>query len=154
MIAEKEIRLDYDQQERDTYGKLLAYIYLLDGSFLNAEIIKQGYGRADKRLPFKYLKDFQNYEKEAHETKSGLWAAKPTAQEPKYARGFSMGAKNSNIYHNPNCALIRKVTFLDRKMFNSVKGAVNAGYFPAQFVSHLIIDIFFGNTPRKLHLDL
>jgi len=53
MIAEKEIRLDYDQQERNTYGKLLAYIYLLDGSFLNAEIIKQGYGRADKRLPFK-----------------------------------------------------------------------------------------------------
>lgn len=130
MIEGKEVRLEYDQQERNSYGQLLAYVYLLDGTFLNAEIIKQGYGRADTRLPFKYLKDFQNYEKEAQETKSGLWAAKPTSQEPKYTREFYMGAKNSNIYHKPNCALIRKVNPLDRKMFNSVKDAVNAGYVP------------------------
>jgi len=30
----------------DRYGRTLAYVYLEDGTFLNAEIIKQGYGFA------------------------------------------------------------------------------------------------------------
>jgi endonuclease YncB( thermonuclease family) len=39
-------RLEFDWQRRDKYNRLLAYVYLLDGTFLNAEIIKQGYGFA------------------------------------------------------------------------------------------------------------
>ena len=130
MVESKGVRLEYDEQAMNTNGQLLAYVYLMDGTFLNAEIIKQGYGRVDTRFPFKYLKAFRNYEMEAKETKSGLWGAKSTAKEPKYIREYYMGAKNSTIYHKPNCALIRKVNPLDRKMFNSVKDAVNAGYVP------------------------
>jgi len=36
--------------------------FLEDGTFLNAEIIKQGYGFAYTRFPFKYLNDFRRYE--------------------------------------------------------------------------------------------
>jgi endonuclease YncB( thermonuclease family) len=32
---------------------ILAYVYLMDGTFLNAEIIKQGYGFAYTKYPFK-----------------------------------------------------------------------------------------------------
>ena len=132
-IAEgKEVRLEYDKQERDGHGKLLAYVYLLDGTLLNAEIIKQGYGQVDSQVPFKYLKEFRNYKKEAREAKTGLWAAKSTKKEPKYIREYYMGAKNSTIYHKPNCSLIRKVNPLDRKMFNSVEDAVKAGYVPCK----------------------
>ena len=130
LVEGKEVRLEYDQQKQDPYGHPLAYVYLVDGTFLNAEIIKQGYGHVDSGLPFKYLKEFRNYEKEAQEAKLGLWAAKSPAKKPKYIREYYMGAKNSNIYHQPNCVLIRKVNPLDRKMFNSVKSAVNAGYVP------------------------
>jgi micrococcal nuclease len=73
MVEGKEVRLEYDWQRRDKYGRLLAYVYLLDGTFLNAEIIKQGYGFAYTRFPFKYLEDFRRYEKEARENKRGLW---------------------------------------------------------------------------------
>ena len=132
MVKGKKVRLEFDQQERDTSGQLLAYVYLVDGTFLNAEIIKQGYGRVDPLFPFKYLKEFRNYEKKAQGDKTGLWAAKAPAQEPKYIREYYMGAKNSTIYHQPNCTLIRKVNPLDRKMFNSVKAAVNAGYLPCK----------------------
>ena len=132
MAKGKEVRIEYDQPKRDTYGQLIAYVYLSDGTFLNAEIIKQGYGRVDLRLPFKYLENFRNYEKKAQDAKVGLWASKSTAQEPKYIREYYMGAKNSTIYHQPHCALIRKVNPLDRKMFNSVKDAANAGYVPCK----------------------
>ena len=73
MLEGKEVRLEYDWQQRDKYGRLLAYVYLTDGTFLNAEIVKQGYGYAYTKFPFKYLEQFKQYEKEARENKRGLW---------------------------------------------------------------------------------
>jgi micrococcal nuclease len=73
MVEGKKVKLEFDWQERDRYGRLLAYVYLLDGTFLNAEIIKQGYGSAYTRFPFKYLDEFREYEREARENKRGLW---------------------------------------------------------------------------------
>jgi micrococcal nuclease len=69
----KEVRLEYDWQKRDKYGRLLAYVYLMDGTFLNAEIIKQGYGFAYTHFPFKYLEEFRRFEREARENGRGLW---------------------------------------------------------------------------------
>jgi micrococcal nuclease len=51
----------------------LAYVYLTDGTFLNAEIIKHGYGFAYTKFPFKYLAEFRRYEREARENGRGLW---------------------------------------------------------------------------------
>jgi micrococcal nuclease len=133
MVEGKEVRLEYDQKPGDNkYGELFAYVYLNDGTFLNAEIIKQGYGRADTGFPFKYVKEFSHFEKEARKTKRGLWANISPRKEPKYTRERYMGAKDSTIYHLPTCALIRKVNPLDRRMFNSVKKAVDAGYVPCK----------------------
>ena len=73
MVDGKEARFEFDRQKRDRYGRLLAYVYLLDGTFLNAEIIKQGYGFAYTRFPFKYLEEFRRYEREARENRKGLW---------------------------------------------------------------------------------
>jgi len=53
--------------------RLLAYVYLIDGTFLNAEIIKQGYGFAYTRYPFKFMEELRLYEREAREKKRGLW---------------------------------------------------------------------------------
>ena len=75
MVDGKEVRCEFEKQRRDKYGRLLAYVYLLDGTFLNAEIIKQGYGFAYTRFPFKYSEEFRKYERTARENKKGLWGA-------------------------------------------------------------------------------
>lgn len=80
MVEGKNVRLTYDQQQRDDYGRLLAYVYLMDGTFLNAEIIKQGYGNAYTKFPFKYMEEFRQYEKEAREAKRGLWGDNPAKE--------------------------------------------------------------------------
>jgi len=67
------IKLEYDWQKIDKYDRILAYVYLEDGTFLNAEIIKQGYGNTYTRFPFKYMDEFREYEREARENKRGLW---------------------------------------------------------------------------------
>jgi micrococcal nuclease len=73
MIGGKEARLEFERQKRDRYGRLLAYVYLLDGTFLNAEIIKQGYGFAYTRFPFRHMEEFRRYERDARENRRGLW---------------------------------------------------------------------------------
>jgi micrococcal nuclease len=73
MVEGKRVRLEYDWQKRDKYKRLLAYVYVDDGTFLNAEIIKQGYGFAYTRFPFKYLEEFRQYETKARENMNGLW---------------------------------------------------------------------------------
>ncbi len=77
LVEGQEVRLAYDQQRRDKYDRTLAYAYLLDGTFLNAEIIRQGYGFAYTRFPFTYLKEFRMLEREAREAQRGLWGPSP-----------------------------------------------------------------------------
>lgn len=73
MVEGKKVRLEFDQNQRDRYGRLLAYVFLEDGTFLNAEIIKQGYGHAYTKYPFIYMEKFREYEREARLRKRGLW---------------------------------------------------------------------------------
>ncbi len=54
MAQGKPVRLEFDEQSYDVYGRTLAYVYLQDGSLLNAEIIRQGYGYAYTRFPFRF----------------------------------------------------------------------------------------------------
>ena len=48
------VRLETDPRvpDRDEQGDLLRYVYLEDGTLVNAEIIRQGYGRVDPTYPF------------------------------------------------------------------------------------------------------
>jgi micrococcal nuclease len=73
MVEGKKVRLEVDQNQRDRYKRLLAYVYLEDGTLLNAEIIKQGYGHTYTKFPFKYMHEFRQYEREARLMKRGLW---------------------------------------------------------------------------------
>ena len=58
--------------DRDKYGRLLRYVWKGD-FFVNAELVRQGYGFAYTKYPFQYMEDFQKYEREARENNLGLW---------------------------------------------------------------------------------
>ena len=42
----------------------------------DAEIIKEGYGHAYTRYPFKYMEEFRAHEREARRRAKGLWGRK------------------------------------------------------------------------------
>ena len=75
LVEGKPVRLEYDQERQDKYGRTLAYVFLEDGTFVNAEIVRQGYGHAYTRFPFRHLEEFRRLEREAREGGKGLWAA-------------------------------------------------------------------------------
>lgn len=69
------IELDPSQDKYDKYGRLLAYIYLPDGSFFNELMIEEGYAyEYTYRVPYKYQQEFKQAEHEARTNKRGLWA--------------------------------------------------------------------------------
>ena len=80
----KKVRLEYDPGtgRKDRYGRTLAYIYMPDGTLLNLEIIRRGYGHAYTRFPFSRMDEFRAAEREAREAGRGLWADAPQQQEP------------------------------------------------------------------------
>jgi micrococcal nuclease len=83
LIERKPVRLEYDQQRTDLYDRTLAYVFLADGTLVNAEIIRQGYGFAYTRFPFKYLEEFRRHERDAREAGRGLWAPDKTPDAPR-----------------------------------------------------------------------
>lgn len=81
LLEGRRVRLEYDRERRDRYGRTLAYVHLADGTFANAEIIRRGYGHAYTRFPFRHLDRFRRLEREARSAGRGFWnpAASPRA---------------------------------------------------------------------------
>jgi micrococcal nuclease len=68
------VHLACDWRLRDRYGRLLAYVYLPDGSCHNAQLLREGYAHAYTRFPFQFLEEFRALEGAAHREGRGLWA--------------------------------------------------------------------------------
>jgi micrococcal nuclease len=70
----KIIKLEFDVQERDKYGRLLAYVYV-DGEMYNKHLLEIGYAKLATYPPnVKYVEEFKELQKEAKENKVGLWS--------------------------------------------------------------------------------
>lgn len=73
-IITDKIYLEYDIQKEDKYGRLLAYVYLNDGTFLNEKIILEGYAYILTVVPnVKYMLKFKNAFDDARDNQRGLW---------------------------------------------------------------------------------
>jgi len=74
-VEGKRVAMEFDVEKYDKYNRLLAYVYLKDGgTFVNAEIVKQGYASLMTIPPnVKYADLFLKLYREARENKRGLW---------------------------------------------------------------------------------
>lgn len=98
-LENKVVIIKFDPRDthinhKDKYGKMLGYIYLLDGTFFNAELIKQGYARAYTRYDFQYIQEFIQYEQSAKSNHLGLWSE----CRPPYLEVFGCGMLLGHLY--------------------------------------------------------
>ncbi len=74
LVEQKMVRLEPDVQERDRYGRLLAYVYV-DGLLVNEELVRLGYARVSTYPPnVRHEATFLAAEREARASGRGLWA--------------------------------------------------------------------------------
>lgn len=77
------VRLEYDIVRHDRYGRTLAYVYLEDGTFVNADLVKEGYATVMTIPPnVRYADEFLRLAERARKQKKGLWksVASPTEE--------------------------------------------------------------------------
>jgi micrococcal nuclease len=74
LIGGKKVRLEYDAGHYDRYGRTLAYVYLEDGTFVNARLVRDGYATVMTIPPnVKYADTFLKLERRARNQNRGMW---------------------------------------------------------------------------------
>ncbi|MHC4293119.1 MAG: thermonuclease family protein [Planctomycetota bacterium] len=74
--------LDEGNNTRGKYGRLLAYIQLPDGRFVNEALLTGGFGYADVRFKHSFYHKYQQLETAARSQKKGLWQEVKREQLP------------------------------------------------------------------------
>lgn len=110
LLGGKRVRLVYDVEPRDRYGRLLAYVYLPDGTFVNAELVKRGYAQMATFPPnVRHVETFRSLQREAREAGRGLWANAPTEvaspRTPQRVGTFYVNG-SSEVYHKQTCRFV------------------------------------------------
>lgn len=74
LLTGQTVELEFDQEQRDQYDRMLAYVYL-DGDLVNAKLLEQGLARVVVYRPNdKYVDEFREIQAEAKSKKLGVWS--------------------------------------------------------------------------------
>lgn len=90
------VYLDQQAGNRDRYERLLAYIQLPDGRFLNEELLTEGFAYADMRFKHGYFQKYRQLEASARALKKGLWARVTVDQMPPWRQKRVQNAEDSD----------------------------------------------------------
>ena len=73
LVEGRRIRLEFDRQRRDRFGRVLAYVYV-DPIMVNEELVESGLARAVAYPPtLRYRERLERLEEEAKSEKKGIW---------------------------------------------------------------------------------
>jgi micrococcal nuclease len=80
-VEGRTVRLQFDRERRDRFNRLLAYVYVGDW-FLNEELIRSGFSRAQMQYPYssEMKRRFRAAENEARIQHRGVWGLSPRSQ--------------------------------------------------------------------------
>jgi endonuclease YncB( thermonuclease family) len=83
LVQGQTVTLVRDVSETDRYGRLLRYVYLEEGTFVNAELVRLGFAMIATFPPdVKYQSLFLALQQEAREAGRGLWGLPPATSIP------------------------------------------------------------------------
>jgi micrococcal nuclease len=147
----RNIWLEFDVEQRDRYGRLLAYVWTSEPSIrtvpgdaelrskmFNARLLLDGYAQIATFPPnVRYVDYFKVYQTEARENGRGLWGQVSSPQTPKntntqpVASGY-IGNRNSKIFHVPSCSAAAKMSAKNRVALKGREEAMAGGYRPCK----------------------
>jgi micrococcal nuclease len=128
MTLGQTVRLEYDRQRYDHYGRVLAFLFLSDNTFINAELVRQGLARVYFHQPnTRHREDLLAAQREAIEAKRGIWLKLLNQDEEYYP-----GNRSTLRLHRPGCPLGAKMAPANRVDFRSLKEAYLQGYSPCR----------------------
>ncbi len=151
-----DVWLQKDVEERDRYGRLLAYVWLatpksdseseIRGKMLNAKLALDGYAQQMTIQPnSRYADYFREFVAEARNAERGLWgsgggesaapAATSAAAKSSNAGGSTaayVGNRNTMKFHLPDCSSVTQMNPANQVALASRAAAVSQGYVPCK----------------------
>ena len=152
LVAGKKVALVTDVEQRDRYGRLLAYVYVRGSTggdiFVNAQLVKEGLAVVSTYPPnVAHVDDYTALQKEARDAGRGVWgdsdcaavggAGAPEKKAAPAAQGDCayVGSIKSGKYHYPDCRHAESIKPENRRCFASEDEAQAAGYVPCKVCS-------------------
>lgn len=113
MLTGKNVQVELDVQERDQYGRILAYVYI-DGKMFNELLLEKGLARVAVFPPnTRYVDEFYAIQKKAQEAKLGIWSIEDYVTDNGYIVQEETGENQSSTNTNIDCQ-------------NPIKGNINS----------------------------
>lgn len=130
LILRKDIRLQHDFRKRDSYGRLLAYVYIDDTLLANVVLVSEGLARV-----YLFPDDITNRpiidrliaaQRQALAANRGIWSV-PVRPEDRY-----IGNRKTMRFHRPDCDGAVKIVPRNRVVFDTREAALYDGYSPCR----------------------
>ena len=126
LVSGKRVRLEFDLQRSDRYGRQLAYVFRPDGKMVNALLVESGMAKVYFHQPKnKYFALLLQCQRKAIAKKIGIWN-KPEADEEAYY----VGSLKSFRFHRPGCKYAKKIKHINRVSFKDRAAAYWEGFSP------------------------
>ena len=127
LVFKKPVRLEFDLEKHDQYGRVLAYLFLKDGTFVNAELVKSGCAHYVFLRPNKkYDSLLLRLQRKAMAKKVGMWEGFPDQ------RGPFLGNRHSKRFHQTTCPFGKGTSLKRRIIFKTGYDAFWEGYSPCK----------------------
>ena len=130
MVLNRTVSLRYDKRKRDSYGRLLAYIYLDDTLLVNEAILTGGLGRMyifpDNKSNQPVIDRLLTAQRRAMDSNRGIWSL------PHIASPYYVANRQSMRFHRPECESVQKLSERQRIVYKTREAACYGGLSPCR----------------------
>lgn len=126
----KSVGVEFDVQERDQYGRLLAYIYVGDQMY-NKTLLEMGYASVATFPPnVKYVDEFTAIQKAARQSGVGMWSEQYDMEKATSSNTSNVyrGHNKNKKFHGETCRYGDMISDENLTLFKSRNEAMDAGY--------------------------
>lgn len=128
LLKYKKIRLEFDEQRKDRYDRLLAYVFLKNGTFVNEKIIEHGLGYVLYKEPNrKYYRRLLKAQNSAIEKRVGIWS-----NLRKISSVRILANRKSRRFHSSSCKFGQKISKRNLVYYDDILETFKEGYSPAK----------------------
>jgi len=141
LVDNQPVRLEFESREPDQTGRLAAYVFAGD-TFVNVELIRQGYARIAE-ADFQMKRYFRKKEELAFQQGLGIWGVQPEPNvqpadqpppplPPPSLEGKYVASARSKVFHNSDCEWAKRIAPENLVVFDSREVALASGRRPCK----------------------
>jgi len=151
LVNGKKVRLEFDKQKYDDYGRLLANVFV-DNTFVNEEIVRSGLARALIIKPNeKYASRILEAVKQAKGERKGIWGNLSELNPPPENKRFLIKPSQASRYVGERVVVRGKITDFrksNKVLVLNMEDDLNLVIFPNSWDNFS----FFGIIPEKYYV--